>query len=139
MAGELAKLFCAAAPKIGIIESACEGRSRPKLIAEIENWCRASRVWIIKNEIHLQGMLVLREDEDEFEIWYVIVAQACREKGLGKCLVKHIQTLQGSLKAEARNDESRAMLRSCSFEHNGEMSSPKFPWDAPQPIYRWSR
>jgi GNAT superfamily N-acetyltransferase len=129
----LSSLFCSARREIRLAESVCSAEEREKLLRWFRQKCEASSLWTTdgRNALVILGRSLFDIIE---EVEYVVVSENLRGQGIASSIIQHVQSLEcvRSLRAEARNERSRTMLRRCGFFETGETRSDN-PW------MRWER
>lgn len=130
-------LLCSAQEPIGLSGKFCASENRSKRVEWFQEKITYNLLWVIRDGAGLAGVLILEQDEMEriVGIAYIVVVERLRGKRtIGPRLVQKAQTLaSGSLKAEARNDNSQQLLERCGFQVQQERSCTGHP------ILIWSR
>jgi N-acetylglutamate synthase-like GNAT family acetyltransferase len=129
-------LLCSAQEQIGLNPDSCAIENRPKRLDRLREKLTQELLWVVRDGDGLAGIMIL--EQDLFgrieEIAYIVVAERMHGHGkIGPALVQKAKTLVSSLRAEARNDDSRRWFENCGFRQQEERSR----WG--HPILNWSK
>ena len=114
----------------------CAIENCPKRLDRLREKLTQELLWVVRDGDGLAGIMIL--EQDLFgrieEIAYIVVAERMRgHVKFGPALVQKAKTLASSLRAEARNDDSRRLLENCGFRQQEERSR------SGHPILNWSK
>jgi hypothetical protein len=128
---EVDALLCSAQKPIGLSPTFCSSEKRLRRLEWLREKLAHDLLCVIFDPDGLAGAMVL--DQDPFGrvewIGYIVVAERMRGQGkIGPRLVRQAQSLaQAELGAEARNDHSLRLLRTCGFRETGKLSPSGHP------------